>query len=294
MINVDKVSKRYETKQVLTQVSVQLTEGTITAIIGPNGVGKTTLMKCLTGLVIPSEGTIEICGCTMPKDRDKILQKIGAVIEVPAFYEHLSGLDNLRLEMKARDGMIKSNWVDEILDLFDVKTYLNEKVKKYSLGMRQRLSICRALLHKPEILILDEPTNGLDIEGKDSLWKGLKELRDKHNMTILISSHSLGELENNLESFFIMKEGRIVSKAQKDDIVQYCLVRIENMQHYTDALEEWTILSKDSQDQAIVKMKKDSFENLVRQYGNSFRYRSWQLLDEYYLVMQKEDYIWKI
>lgn len=294
MINVDKVSKKYEMKQALAQVSVQFMEGSITGIIGPNGAGKTTLMKCLTGLVIPSEGKIEIGKYMMPKDRDKILQKIGAVIEVPVFYEHLSGLDNLKLELKARGATIKDDWVEEMVNLFDVKTYLNKKVKKYSLGMRQRLSICRALVHKPDILILDEPTNGLDVEGKDCLWEGLKELCDKHNMTILVSSHSLGELEINLESFFIMKDGQIISSVKRDEINQYYLVRIENIQDFADAAEKLTILSKNSQNQAIVKMKKDTYKDLVERNGKSFRHRHWQLIDEYYFVMQKENHTWGI
>lgn len=294
MINVDKVGKKYGMKQALAQVSVQFMEGSITGIIGPNGAGKTTLMKCLTGLVIPNEGKIEICGCMMPSDRDKILQKIGAVIEIPVFYEHLSGLDNLKLEMKARGGTIKTDWVEEMVNLFEVKTYLNEKVKKNSLGMRQRLSICRALVHKPDILILDEPTNGLDVEGKDCLWKGLKELCDNHNMTILISSHSLGELESNLESFFIMREGQIISSVKRDEICQCYLVQIEDMQDLVDGAEGLTILSKDVQNQAVVKMEKDYYKDLVERTGKSFRYRPWQLIDEYYFVMQKENHKWEI
>lgn len=290
MLQIHNLEKKYGNKQVLHELSLKLESGRLAGIIGPNGAGKTTLFKSMTGLVSIDAGTIQVFQHAMPEEKGKILSITGAVIEVPQFYDYLSGMDNLKLEIKARN-MVDTGWIEYITDVFEMRGYLNEKVKTFSLGMRQRLALCRALINKPRLLILDEPTNGLDVEGKKCLWKGLEKLCKENQMVILISSHSIEEIEHHLDEFFFLQDGKIVSKIKKEELKQYYLVQMKEKEiSLYDFVDSQNVLKHSSKGNIYLKLSEKQLNFLVKEATDKIVYRPWKLMDEYQLVMGEEEW----
>lgn len=199
-------------KQILKNVSFELDESDILAFIGPNGSGKTTTIKLILGLQGIDKGSVNINGYDIKKDFVKAIEKVGAIVENPDTYMYLSGWDNLKLTANMYKN-ISDEAIKDIVKLVDLETRIHDKVSKYSLGMRQRLGIARALINKPNILILDEPTNGLDPEGIKDLRNLLKKLA-KEGMGILISSHNLAELESFCNKVLIIDNGTIIETSE--------------------------------------------------------------------------------
>lgn len=210
------VKKKYGKKEILKNISFEVCEGDIMAFIGPNGSGKTTTIKLILGLNSITEGTILINGSNIKADFANAIKKVGAIVENPDSYMYLTGYENLLLIANLYDYVTKED-IDNIVKTVGLETRIHDKVSKYSLGMRQRLGIAKALIMKPNLLILDEPTNGLDPEG-------IRELRDllvslsKSKMAILISSHNLSELENFCTKVCIISKGEVISKISSKDI----------------------------------------------------------------------------
>lgn len=210
------VKKKYGKKEILKNISFEVCEGDIMAFIGPNGSGKTTTIKLILGLNSITEGTILINGSNIKTDFANAIKKVGAIVENPDSYMYLTGYENLLLIANLYDYVTKED-IDNIVKTVGLETRIHDKVSKYSLGMRQRLGIAKALIMKPNLLILDEPTNGLDPEG-------IRELRDllvslsKSKMAILISSHNLSELENFCTKVCIISKGEVISKISSKDI----------------------------------------------------------------------------
>ena len=202
------INKSFGKKHILKDVSFSIDEGDILAFIGPNGSGKTTTIKLILGLQSIDEGLITINGFDNQKDFVKAIEKVGSIVENPDVYMYLTGYQNLKLYSKYYSN-IDDEYINKLVNMVDLKDNINEKVSKYSLGMRQRLGIAKALLNKPNLLILDEPTNGLDPEGIKDLRNLLKML-SKKGIGILISSHNLAELENFCTKVCIIKEGKII------------------------------------------------------------------------------------
>ena len=204
--------KSFGKKQILKNVSFELDESDILAFIGPNGSGKTTTIKLILGLQGIDKGSVNINGYDIKKDFVKAIEKVGAIVENPDTYMYLSGWDNLKLTANMYKN-ISDEAIKDIVKLVDLETRIHDKVSKYSLGMRQRLGIARALINKPNILILDEPTNGLDPEGIKDLRNLLKKLA-KEGMGILISSHNLAELESFCNKVLIIDNGTIIETSE--------------------------------------------------------------------------------
>lgn len=292
MLQVHNLEKKYGNKQVLHKFSLEVKSGRLAGLIGPNGAGKTTFFKSITGLVSIDAGTIQVFQYSMPEEKSKILSITGAVIEVPQFYDYLSGMDNLNLEIKARD-KVDTEWIEYIIDVFEMREYLYVKVKTFSLGMRQRLALCRALINKPRLLILDEPTNGLDVEGKKSLWKGLDKLCKETQMVVLISSHSIEEIEHHLDEFFFLKDGKIVSNIKKEELKKYYLVQIKEKEiPLYDFVDSQNILKHCSEQNIYLKLSEERLNPLVKEVTGEIIYRPWNLMDEYQFVMGEEE--WEI
>ena len=192
LLECQNLCKSFGKKQILKNVSFEIDEGDILAFIGPNGSGKTTTIKLILGLQSIDEGKVIINGYDIKKDFVKAISNVGAIVENPDTYMYLTGWQNLKLIANMYKG-ITNEKIMEIVKLVDLEKRINDKVSKYSLGMRQRLGIARALINNPNILILDEPTNGLDPEGIKDLRILLKKLA-KEGLGILISSHNLAEL----------------------------------------------------------------------------------------------------
>lgn len=205
--------KKYGKKEVLKGISLELYEGDILGFIGPNGAGKTTLIKLALGLQNITSGEVFINGYDIKKDFVKAIEKVGAIVENPDFYMYLSGRKNLEVAANMYKD-IPDGRIDEVVKLVGLEKRIKDKVSKYSLGMRQRLGIAEALLHKPNLLILDEPTNGLDPEGIKDLRDILKDLSRKENIAIFISSHILSELENLCTKVCIIKSGELIETSE--------------------------------------------------------------------------------
>ena len=212
LLECQDLCKSFGKKQILKNVSFELDEGDILAFIGPNGSGKTTTIKLVLGLQGIDKGSVNINGFDIKKDFVKAIEKVGAIVENPDTYMYLSGWDNLKLTANMYKN-ISDEAIKDIIKLVDLETRIHDKVSKYSLGMRQRLGIARALINKPNILILDEPTNGLDPEGIKDLRNLLKKLA-KEGMGILISSHNLAELESFCNKVLIIDNGTIIETSE--------------------------------------------------------------------------------
>lgn len=215
-IEVSNVSKTFKKRKVIKDASFTISDGDICGFIGPNGAGKTTIMKIITGLVKPDKGNVFVNGLDVFKNREKALVGVGAVLETPIFFDYMSGRKNLQnlarlnLGMNRKDQLKK---VEEVLEIVGLKTNSedrgNDKVRTYSLGMKQRLGIAQALLNNPSIVILDEPTNGLDPLGMKELRELILRLREEFGITFLISSHILDELKKVCDKYIFIKDGSI-------------------------------------------------------------------------------------
>ena len=187
--------KKLGKKEILKGVSLELNKGDILGFIGPNGAGKTTTIKLILGLQSINSGSVEINGYDIEKQFTKAISKVGAIIENPDLYMYLTGFDNLKLVANMYPNVDRTR-IMEVVKLVKLDNRISDKVSKYSLGMRQRLGVAQAILHRPNLLILDEPTNGLDPEGIKEMRELLVSLAEKEKMAILISSHNLAELDN--------------------------------------------------------------------------------------------------
>ncbi len=202
-----RLSKRYGRLSALEELDLEVRRGQIYGFLGPNGAGKTTTIALILGLIAPTGGHVELFGLDTRMHLSQALRRTGSVLEAPSFYPHLSGRDNLRV-WGALSGGVGKERVDEVLDLVGLRGRGRDKVRTYSLGMKQRLGLAAAFLHDPELLVLDEPTNGLDPAGMREvrgLIKGLAET----GKTVFVSSHLLNEVEQMCDHVGIVKEGRL-------------------------------------------------------------------------------------
>jgi len=216
LVKVSNVSKKIGKTSIINDVSFELRNGEILGLLGPNGSGKTTILKMLVGLLKPTKGSITIHDFDLQKDFERAISNVGAIIENPIMYDFLSGYENLVQLFRMTD-QFSYERIDEMIELLRMDEYINDKVHTYSLGMRQRLGLAQALLHRPSILLLDEPTNGLDPEGMKSLRDTLRRLADKEGVSIIISSHILSEIELICDSVLVMNDGRCIERSQLRD-----------------------------------------------------------------------------
>ena len=217
ILKCEDLHKSFRKKEILKGVSLEVSNGDILGFIGPNGAGKTTTIKLILGLQRIGSGRVTINGFDIQKNFEKAIAKVGAIIENPDLYMYLSGYDNLKLISNLYKG-IDEKRIQEVIKLVGLENRINDKVSKYSLGMRQRLGVAQAILHKPNLLILDEPTNGLDPEGIKDLRNLLIKLAKEENMGILISSHNLAELESFCNKVCIIKNGVIVETSDLETV----------------------------------------------------------------------------
>lgn len=208
-VRVKNVSKTIRGKQIIQAINFDLIPGQITGFIGPNGAGKTTTIRIMTGLMKPTSGEVEIGGISMQKNFSEAIRPVGVIVENPEMYSYLSGYKNLLHFARMHDKASKDE-LTRIIDQVGLTDRIHEKVSTYSLGMRQRLGLAQALLHKPKFLILDEPTNGLDPAGIRELRVLLRKLADEEGVAVLVSSHLLTEIELMCDRIIIIQRGQIV------------------------------------------------------------------------------------
>lgn len=218
MITTEHLTKKYKNFVSVNNVSLHIRKGSIYGFLGPNGAGKSTTMKMLLGLTVPTKGSFSIDGKHFPEDRMDILKEIGSFIEAPSFYANLTGRENLDVIRRIL-GLPKES-VEDALELVGLTDFGDRLAKKYSLGMKQRIGLAGALLGKPPILILDEPTNGLDPSGIHEIRELVKSLPGLYDCTILISSHMLSEIELMADDIGILNHGRLLFEGSLDELRQ--------------------------------------------------------------------------
>lgn len=211
VLKCNNLYKKIGKKEILKGISFEIENGDIFGFIGPNGAGKTTVIKLILGLQKITSGNVFINGFDIEKDFTNAISSVGAIVENPDFYTYMSGMDNLKLKAKLYKDITKER-IDEVVKLVGLENRINDKVSKYSLGMKQRLGIAIALLHRPNLLILDEPTNGLDPEGIKLLKEILRKLSNE-GVSIFISSHILSELDNLCNKICIIKNGCVIESS---------------------------------------------------------------------------------
>nr|WP_207627750.1 MULTISPECIES: ABC transporter ATP-binding protein [Bacillaceae] len=213
------VTKQYKNGRGVRDISIDIARGDIFGLIGPNGAGKTTLLKIITGLIRPDHGNVSIFRNNTTDQFEHAMQHVGCMIETADAYEYLSGYDNLKLSARFYPKLPKTR-LDEVLEQVGLAPYKKERVKGLSLGMKQRLGLASVLLSKPKLVILDEPTNGLDIEGIVAFRNTIQELAYEQNVTFLISSHMMNELSLIVNRIGLMQNGRLIRIGQVNELVK--------------------------------------------------------------------------
>lgn len=209
-LKVKSVKKKISNKIIIDDINFNLYSGEVLGIVGPNGAGKTTLLKAISGLININQGRIEFGDLSFKNNREKILSNIGVLIEKPCFYEHLTARKNIEIFSKMKSEITSKERIDYLFDYFKLKNYQQRKFSNYSLGMKQRLALVEILLNNPEILILDEPTNGLDPRGVVEFREKLVDLSKNKGKAIIISSHNLEEIKKICDNYLFMEDGKLV------------------------------------------------------------------------------------
>ena len=202
------LKKQIKSKVIVEDISFSINTGDVVGFIGPNGAGKTTVIKLILGLMRLSSGNVKINGYDIRNDFVRAIEKVGAIVESPDLYLYLSGYDNLKITANYYKNITK-NRINEVIKIIGLEKQIKDKVSTYSLGMKQRLAIGEAIINKPNLLILDEPTNGLDVEGIIEMRKLIKGL-SQQGIGILISSHNLTEIDNLCNKIIVIKNGKII------------------------------------------------------------------------------------
>lgn len=208
IVETHNLSKSYGGTNRVHQVNLAVETGQIFGFLGPNGAGKTTTLKMLLGLIKPTEGTVKVFGKDLNKHRPSILNQTGSLIESPSYYGHLTGLENMKVMQRLRN--VPNKNIDEALKIVRLENQKHKQADQYSLGMKQRLGIAMALLAFPSLLILDEPTNGLDPSGIGEIRELIKSLPSQYGITVLLSSHLLSEIEQIATSVGIISDGKLL------------------------------------------------------------------------------------
>lgn len=209
VLEVNNLKKTLGKREIIKNLSFSIEEGEIFGFLGPNGAGKTTTIRMLVGLIHPNEGSIKICGHDLKNDTEKALREVGAVVENPELYKYLSGRENLM--QIARIRKIPKEDVEDTIRLVGLEDRIDDKVRKYSLGMKQRLGLAASLLSKPKLLILDEPTNGLDPSGILDFREVVKKAAKEKGMAVFISSHILSEIQHLCDKVAFINHGTVKS-----------------------------------------------------------------------------------
>lgn len=226
ILQTNHLTKMIDGKELVTDVNIHVKKGEIYGFLGPNGAGKTTVMKMITNLWKPTSGTIALFGRSLEADSYEVLKRMGSIIEFPTFYEHLSGRENLNLHCEYM-GYYDKGSIEEALEMLNLANASDKPVKRYSLGMKQRLGIARAILCKPELVILDEPTNGLDPAGMKQIRDLFRMLCTEYGMTLMISSHLLSEIESIADTIGVINRGKMMKEITMHEIAETNTTYIE-------------------------------------------------------------------
>lgn len=219
VVQFKNITKRIGDKTIIDNITFDINEGEVFGFLGPNGAGKTTTIRMLFGLISITEGEILINGRNIKDDFETAISRVGGIIENPELYKYLSGYENLA-QAANMYGNIAKERIDEVIELVGLDKRVHDKVGTYSLGMRQRLGLAQALLHRPTLIVLDEPTNGLDPAGIHELRGYLRNLAERENIAVLISSHQLNEMELMCDRVGVIQKGKLVTIQKMSDLLK--------------------------------------------------------------------------
>lgn len=225
-LSVRQLKKSISGKEIIRDITFEVNRGEVFGFLGPNGAGKTTTIRMLVGLIRPTAGIIKICGYDVQKNFIEAMHCVGSIVENPELYKFLTGRENLETFSRML-GPVDHERIEEVIRLVDLENRIDDKVKTYSLGMRQRLGIAQALLGKPQLLILDEPTNGLDPAGIRELRSFVRKLAHEDGVSVFISSHMLGEVQLMCDRVAIISHGKIIRTTSVKDLVDEESTKIE-------------------------------------------------------------------
>jgi ABC-2 type transport system ATP-binding protein len=265
-INAVNISKSYGSRKAVADVSFQVRPGEVFGLIGPNGAGKTTAIRMIVGLIRPTSGSIALFGHDIQHDFERAISPVGAIVENPEMYKYFSGWRNLKHYARMRPG-ITNDQINKAVALVGLTDRINEKITRYSLGMRQRLGIAQAILHNPKLLILDEPTNGLDPQGIQELRQMIRHLADTEGMAVLLSSHLLHDVQAVCDSIAVINFGRTVAEGSMSSFTQgkaiYRLVVSErNRAISLSQSNKWTVVKDDKTEDAFTAASEQEISGL--------------------------------
>ena len=268
VLELKNVSKTFGKRKVIDNLSLEVKEGEIFGFLGPNGAGKTTTIKMILKLIDNDEGTIKVNGYDTEKQFEKAMECIGAIVENPDMYKYMSGIDNLKLHARIRN--VSKQRIDEVLKLVELDNRSKEKVGKYSLGMKQRLGLAITLLHKPKVLILDEPTNGLDPAGIKKLRDILKEISHKDGVAVFVSSHILSEMQLMCDRVAVIDNGKIVKieeiSSEEEEKTEVLDVKVKNIEKAQKILKEkFNLESKLEQNNIEITVETEKVPEIIKE-----------------------------
>lgn len=276
VLQMNGVSKIIKGKSIVDKLTFDIRKGEIVGLLGPNGAGKTTTIRMMTGLIRMSEGDVIVQGHSIKNDFNQAIGYIGAIIENPEFYPYMTGLDNLKQYQRMTDN-IEAGRIEEVVELVGLQEAMNKKVKAYSLGMRQRLGIAQALLNRPKLLILDEPTNGLDPAGIREMRDYMRRIAEVEGISILISSHLLTEIEQICHRAIVIQNGKLVTvtaiggeqEATSEVKLTIRVGSVESAINLLEGLEYAELLSMDSaRSEVTVSLHDSRVPELVATFSN--------------------------
>jgi ABC-type multidrug transport system ATPase subunit len=269
-IEIKNLSKHYGDIKAVDDLSMQVMPGDIYGFLGPNGSGKSTTIRMLLSLIRPTSGQILLFGKDLAVDRYQTLSRVGALIEKPDFYNYLSARKNLEILGKLSNVQNLKFRIDEVLDLVGLLPRAHSSVRTFSLGMKQRLGIAQALIHKPDLIILDEPTNGLDPQGQKEIRDLVKTLSQENNITIVISSHVLFEIEQIANRMVIINQGKALVEGNVHDLINgddrqvtYVVDNSETVRQIIPGTHWEKRFQKSSPDRVWFKITKDEIPELT-------------------------------
>jgi len=219
VIEIKNLTKSYGNGRGISDLNLEIYKGDIFGFLGPNGAGKTTAMKIMTGLIRPEHGDVKILGYSVTEEYERAMAKVGCLIEIAESYHYLSAFDNLKQLARYYPGVDRQR-IEEVLELTGMIKFKHEKPKKFSLGMKQRLGLAAAVLSRPQVVILDEPLNGLDVEGMIDIRKMIQHLAEKEETTFFISSHLIHDVELTCNRIGVIYNGKILNVESTQTILK--------------------------------------------------------------------------
>ncbi|MBU5301372.1 ABC transporter ATP-binding protein [Clostridium sporogenes] len=273
ILQVENIHKKIGKREIIKDVSFSVKEGEIFGFLGPNGAGKTTTIRMMVGLIAPTKGRIKIMGHDIQKERIKALKNVGCIVENPDMYNDLTGMQNLKYYADLYGDITKER-INEVAELVGLKDRINDKVKKYSLGMKQRLGLGQAILSNPKLLILDEPTNGLDPIGMHEFREIVKDIAKKNNSAVFISSHILSEIEQICDHFAIINKGSIKTiqaVSEESSNIERLKISTNEIKKIQDVFSKLNFVRNINveQNSIVVEISPKNFSGIIKEIGKN-------------------------